>query len=293
MFSNGSSSSMSRAMVTPSLVIVGAPYFLSSTTLRPFGPERDADGVGELVDAVLEAPAGRSRRTGAAWPWGAFLSGCREARGRRPVEWRRAGSALDDREDVLLADDEELLAVDLELGAGVLRVEDLVPTLTSIGSRVPSSRVRPGPAATMVPSWGFSFAVSGITMPLLVISSRGVGWSTTRSPERAESLSCRRRRDGVVTCGFGAFMGFVAVAAIGWLPSVVGAGHIQAGARPTDGTGVSCPGGPSSQSASHGAQPVGAWIPAATVLGAGRAVTTRRGRPCGRPIAAGRGLVDR
>ena len=38
MFSNGSSSSMSLAMVTPSLVIVGAPNFLSSTTLRPLGP---------------------------------------------------------------------------------------------------------------------------------------------------------------------------------------------------------------------------------------------------------------
>ena len=38
MFSNGSSSSMSRAIVTPSLVIVGAPNFLSRTTLRPFGP---------------------------------------------------------------------------------------------------------------------------------------------------------------------------------------------------------------------------------------------------------------
>ena len=38
MFSNGSSSSMSRAMVTPSFVIVGEPNFLSRTTLRPFGP---------------------------------------------------------------------------------------------------------------------------------------------------------------------------------------------------------------------------------------------------------------
>ncbi len=38
MFSNGSSSSMSRAIVTPSLVIVGEPNFLSRTTLRPFGP---------------------------------------------------------------------------------------------------------------------------------------------------------------------------------------------------------------------------------------------------------------
>ncbi len=37
-FSYGSSSSISRAIVTPSLVIVGAPHFLSMTTLRPLGP---------------------------------------------------------------------------------------------------------------------------------------------------------------------------------------------------------------------------------------------------------------
>src|SRR5690242_10521204 len=47
----------------------------------------------------------------------------------------RAGSAsieglgLDDREDVLLADDEKLVLVDLELGPRVLRVEDLVADL--------------------------------------------------------------------------------------------------------------------------------------------------------------------
>ena len=38
MFSNGSSSSTSLAIVTPSFVMSGAPYFLPSTTLRPFGP---------------------------------------------------------------------------------------------------------------------------------------------------------------------------------------------------------------------------------------------------------------
>jgi hypothetical protein len=37
-FSSGSSSSISFAMETPSFVIVGAPHFFSSTTLRPFGP---------------------------------------------------------------------------------------------------------------------------------------------------------------------------------------------------------------------------------------------------------------
>ncbi len=38
MFSHGSSSSISLAMVTPSLVMVGAPHFFSRTTLRPLGP---------------------------------------------------------------------------------------------------------------------------------------------------------------------------------------------------------------------------------------------------------------
>jgi chaperonin GroEL (HSP60 family) len=38
MFSNLSSSSISLATVTPSLVIRGAPNDLSRTTLRPFGP---------------------------------------------------------------------------------------------------------------------------------------------------------------------------------------------------------------------------------------------------------------
>ena len=37
-FSKGSSSSISLAMVTPSLTMSGAPNFFSSTTLRPFGP---------------------------------------------------------------------------------------------------------------------------------------------------------------------------------------------------------------------------------------------------------------
>ena len=38
MFSKGSGSSISFAIVTPSLVMRGAPYFLSSTTFLPLGP---------------------------------------------------------------------------------------------------------------------------------------------------------------------------------------------------------------------------------------------------------------
>ena len=57
MFSKGSSSSISLAMVTPSLVMSGAPYFLSSTTLRPFGPR-----VILTVSASAFTPFSRLRR---------------------------------------------------------------------------------------------------------------------------------------------------------------------------------------------------------------------------------------
>src|ERR1700727_2369344 len=56
-FSYGSSSSISLATVTPSLVIVGAPHFLSMTTLRPRGPS-----VTLTVLASLSTPRSRERR---------------------------------------------------------------------------------------------------------------------------------------------------------------------------------------------------------------------------------------
>ena len=52
MFSKGSSSSISLAIVTPSFVTVGAPNFLSRTTLRPLGPRVTLTAV-----AILSTPA--------------------------------------------------------------------------------------------------------------------------------------------------------------------------------------------------------------------------------------------
>ena len=57
MFSKASSSSTSRAIETPSLVIVGAPNFLSSTTFRPLGPS-----VTFTASASLFTPVSRPRR---------------------------------------------------------------------------------------------------------------------------------------------------------------------------------------------------------------------------------------
>ena len=56
-FSHGSSSSISLAMDTPSLVIVGAPHFFSRTTLRPLGPS-----VTLTASASWFIPRSRARR---------------------------------------------------------------------------------------------------------------------------------------------------------------------------------------------------------------------------------------
>ena len=56
MFSHGSCSSISLAMVTPSFVMVGAPHFLSSTTFWPLGPS-----VMATASASLSTPASSER----------------------------------------------------------------------------------------------------------------------------------------------------------------------------------------------------------------------------------------
>src|SRR3954464_1471918 len=138
-FSYESSSSISRAMVTPSFVIVGAPHFLSMTTLRPLGPS-----VTFTASASALTPRSRARR--------ASSSNCRSLAAMRPSFHTRvkksvrtdcgdrarmrsvaAGEAeallLDDREHVAGGEDEVLLVVVLDLGAAVLAVDHDVTDL--------------------------------------------------------------------------------------------------------------------------------------------------------------------
>src|SRR5688500_11758360 len=128
MFSHGSSSSISLAIVTPSLVIVGAPHFLSSTTFCPLGPSVIA-----TASASLSTPASRPRRASSP-NFSSF-----EATGVLPFSWlssRRCDRARlagppqirwllpDDREDVASREDLELGTVGvLPLRAAVLRVD--------------------------------------------------------------------------------------------------------------------------------------------------------------------------
>ena len=70
-FSHGSSRSISLAMETPSLVMVGAPHFFSSTTLRPLGPR-----VTRTASASLFMPASRARRASSSKAISLGMSWC-------------------------------------------------------------------------------------------------------------------------------------------------------------------------------------------------------------------------
>src|SRR6185312_8932224 len=106
-FSNLSSSSISLATVTPSLVMRGAPYDLASTTLRPLGPS-----VTLTASARISAP--RSMRSRASplnlTSLAAMFS----------VSWLSGllllGGLIDHAHDVGLLHDQEILAIELDLG---------------------------------------------------------------------------------------------------------------------------------------------------------------------------------
>src|SRR6201994_1386069 len=163
-FSNLSSSSISLATVTPSLVMRGAPNDLSSTTLRPLGPSvtltalarmstprsmrsrastpnltslADISGFPELISAPRpEEPAlaGVSKDEWCSWT---HPSRCRL---RRLLRVREAADALgglllgrgdvgENAHDVALLHDEQVSAVDLDLGARPLAEQHAVADL--------------------------------------------------------------------------------------------------------------------------------------------------------------------
>src|SRR5688572_8563409 len=130
-FSNLSSSSISLATVTPSLVMRGAPNDLSSTTLRPLGPS-----VTRTALARMSTP--RSMRSRAsAENFTSFAAifvlplvqdvGRLEASGG--LAFGRRDGLLDDAHDVGLLHDEEFLAVELHLGARPFAEQDAVAGL--------------------------------------------------------------------------------------------------------------------------------------------------------------------
>src|SRR5579883_3282778 len=110
MFSNLSGSSISLATVTPSLEMRGAPNDLSSTTLRPLGPS-------VTLTALARMSTPLSRRARASPLNFTSLAAI------DPV------SLLNDAHDVGLLHDEEILALDLHLGARPLSEQHAIADL--------------------------------------------------------------------------------------------------------------------------------------------------------------------
>src|SRR5262252_1609628 len=117
MFSNLSSSSTSLATVTPSFVMFGAPNDFSRTTLRPFGPSVTVTASARMLT-----------------PWSTFSrASLPNLTIFAPIAFNsslrskfESGRSLDHAEDVVLAQDQVLLALVLVLGAGILAEQDSV-----------------------------------------------------------------------------------------------------------------------------------------------------------------------
>src|SRR5262245_14932735 len=158
MFSSGSLRSISLATVTPSLVIVGDPNFLSRTTLRPFGPRvtltasanwltprstacRDCSPY-TICFAMTLSPVGQVlwtrrlldglRESGMAGsqpppPWApAIAEASREGRSRGLLFLARL---VDHGEHFVFAHDEEFLTFQLDFLAGVLAEQNEIAGL--------------------------------------------------------------------------------------------------------------------------------------------------------------------
>src|SRR5215469_7284055 len=118
MFSKASGSSISLAMVTPSLVIVGEPNFLSSTTLRPLGPI-----VTLTASARMFAPRSSARRALSS------NTSCFAAMIKFQNSLNAGRNFVDDGQDVFFGDDEVLGAVDLDFASRILTIEHAIANL--------------------------------------------------------------------------------------------------------------------------------------------------------------------
>src|SRR5258705_11182328 len=122
MFSSVSFSSISFATVTPSLVIVGDPNFLSRMTLRPLGPRVTLTALARLL-TPRRMPCREASPYTICFAMSALLllfllGGCGSRR-----------TALNDGKDIVLLHDEEVLAAQPNLLTPILAEQHAVALL--------------------------------------------------------------------------------------------------------------------------------------------------------------------
>src|SRR5262245_53918575 len=118
MFSNLSSSSISLATVTPSLVMRGAPNDLSSTTLRPFGPSVTFTALFRMSTprSILSLASTENLTSLAAIVSVSEMLSAQVWRVSSGGLLLGGAASLDHTHDVALLHDQEILAIDLDLG---------------------------------------------------------------------------------------------------------------------------------------------------------------------------------
>jgi hypothetical protein len=89
--------------------------------------------------------------------------------------------SLDGSHDVGFLHDEVFDAIELDFGARSLAEEDEIAGLDIDWNELAVLIAPPGPTATTSPCMGFSWAVSGMMMPPLVLVSSSTRRTTTRS----------------------------------------------------------------------------------------------------------------
>src|SRR5689334_1100845 len=119
-FSNLSSSSISLATVTPSLVMRGAPNDLSITTLRPLGPSVTFTALARVsTPRSMRSRASPAKRTSLAAIFNSLLKSSGLLR----------ADLGDHAHDVGLLHDQEVVAVELHFGARPLAEQHAVAVL--------------------------------------------------------------------------------------------------------------------------------------------------------------------
>src|SRR3546814_152430 len=119
--------------VTPSLVMRGAPKLFSMTTLRPLGPSVTLTAFASVsTPRSMRSRASDENLTSfaaiAATPF-YVLPECSRDWGGRSGRLLERDDVVDDTEDIALLHDEQILAVDLDLGPRPFAEQDPIASL--------------------------------------------------------------------------------------------------------------------------------------------------------------------